>query len=80
MTPTDKQTAYAAKLHARHCNLLMDQCKRLNLTMPTIRRDYRDEMAFLGLDPKTRRDVSAFIDLHVTAKRDAAMTLGLRPR
>lgn len=69
MTPTPKQTAFAAKLFngiaansARHGS-------------PLSRKDYREDMIWLEMNPDSRSDVSKYIDIHMTAKSEARMTM-----
>lgn len=69
MTPTTKQTALAAKLF----NGVATNSARHGA--PLSRKDYREDMLWLEMDPESRRDVSKYIDLHMTAKSEARMSM-----
>lgn len=69
MTPTAKQTALAAKLFN---NVAANSARH---GAPLSRKDYREDMTWLEMDPESRTDVSKYIALHMDAKSEARMTM-----
>lgn len=69
MTPTPKQTALAAKLF----NSVASNSARHG--SPLSRKDYRGDMLWLEMDPNSRGDVSKYIEIYMTAKSEARMTM-----
>lgn len=69
MTPTAKQITFAASLFN---SIAANSAKH---GAPLSRKDYREDMIWLEMDPDNRADVSKYIDLHMTAKAEARMTM-----
>lgn len=69
MTPTARQTTFAAKLF----NSIADRSAKHGA--PLSRRDYREDMIWLEMDPDNRADVSRYIAMHMTAKSEARMSM-----
>jgi hypothetical protein len=73
MTPTAKQIAAATRFFWQHAKISARH------GTPTRHADYRAEMLWIGYNPDCRRDTSRYIGMFIQAKRDARMTLGVRP-
>lgn len=69
MTPTAKQIDLAAKLFNKVATNSAKHGTALS------RKDFREDMIWLEMDPESRRDVSKYIDLHMTAKSEARMSM-----
>lgn len=69
MTPTTKQIALASKLF----NKVSASSARHGA--PLSRKTFQEDMAWLEMDSNSRKDVSAYIDMHLTAKAEARMTM-----
>ena len=74
MNATDKQVSFARKLFAKQAAAFARHAKLTGIEGKTF-ESFEAEMAWLEMDPTSKRDVSAYIDLHVNARRDAVMYL-----
>ena len=66
-TPTAKQTALASKIF----NSIVATSQRHGC--PISRKTYQEDMAWLEMNADSRKDVSEYISMHLTAKHDAAV-------
>lgn len=66
---TTKQIALATKLFNK---IATTSAKH---GCPLSRKTFREDMAWLEMNPDNRADVSKYIDMHMTAKHDAAVYL-----
>jgi len=69
MNATAKQVALAAKLF----NKIAATSQRHGC--PLSRKTFQEDMLWLELDPDSRKDVSAYIGMHIAAKDEAFMTM-----
>lgn len=69
MTPTTKQIDFAAKLFNQVAATSAKHGAALS------RKDYREDMLWLEMDPESRADVSKYIALHMDAKSEARMSM-----
>lgn len=69
MTPTTKQTILATKLFD------VIAARSAKHGAPLSRKNYREDMVWLEMNPDSRADVSKYIALHMEAKSEARMSM-----